>query len=244
VLTNAQGFFEFLLQHLVEVNESGTDKGRVAIVRAMGEALAKTGNSVLIDTHAQRTAQRLGVSAEAVRMEFRKAGNRAVDTTSPEAAKPQVAAAPATRPGTAEFWLIKFLLQADHDLLVWANQHLDPNWVIHPTARRIIEARFLDTTLDDPKDIAYTLKNLEGDTFACQLVTEAANERREIPNLQQQITDTTRRVRDLWIDRQIGSLNARIGDPALTDEQRLAALRNQQELRAWKRQPLATLGDS
>jgi hypothetical protein len=88
------------------------------------------------------------------------------------------------------------------------------------------------------------LKNLEGDDFACQLVTEAANERREIPNLQQQITDTTRRVRDLWIDRQIGSLNTRIGDPALSEEQRLAALKNQQELRAWKRQPLAPLGDS
>lgn len=243
ILTNAQGFFEFLLQHLVEVNESGTDKGRVAIVRAMGEALAKTGNSVLMDTHAQRTAQRLGVSAEAVRMEFRKAGNRATDTTVPEVARPP-AAAPETRPGTAEFWLIKFLLQADHDLLVWASQHLDSNWVIHPTARRIIQARFLDTTLDDPKDIAHTLKNLEGDDFACQLVTEAANERREIPNLQQQITDTTRRVRDLWIDRQIGSLNTRIGDPALSEEQRLAALKNQQELRAWKRQPLAPLGDS
>jgi DNA primase len=123
ILTNAQGFFEFLLQHLVEVNESGTDKGRVAIVRAMGEALAKTGNSVLMDTHAQRTAQRLGVSAEAVRMEFRKAGNRATDTTVPEVARPP-AAAPETRPGTAEFWLIKFLLQADHDLLVWASPTL------------------------------------------------------------------------------------------------------------------------
>lgn len=244
ILTNAQGFFEFLLQHLVEVNESGSDKGRVAIVRAMGEALAKTGNSVLMDTHAQRTAQRLGVSAEAVRMEFRKAGNRAVDTPAQERPAPQAVTPSETRPGTAEFWLIKFLLQADHDQLVWASQHLDPNWIIHPTARRIIQARFLDTELDDPKDISSTLKNLEGDTFACQLVTEAANERREIPNLQQQITDTTRRVRDLWIDRQIGSLNARIGDPALSEEQRLAALKNQQELRAWKRQALSTLGDS
>jgi hypothetical protein len=38
----------------------------------MAEAVHKTGNAVLIDTYAQRTAQRLGVDVQAVRAEFRK----------------------------------------------------------------------------------------------------------------------------------------------------------------------------
>ena len=38
----------------------------------MAEAVHKTANAVLIDTYAQRTAQRLGVDVQAVRAEFRK----------------------------------------------------------------------------------------------------------------------------------------------------------------------------
>ena len=38
----------------------------------MAEAVHKTGNNVLVDTYAQKTALRLGVSPEAVRTEFKK----------------------------------------------------------------------------------------------------------------------------------------------------------------------------
>ena len=38
----------------------------------MAEAVHKTGNAVLIDKYAQKTALRLGVSPEAVRAEFKK----------------------------------------------------------------------------------------------------------------------------------------------------------------------------
>ena len=244
ILANAQGYFEFLLQFLVDTHTVDSDKGRIAIVREMGAALAKTGNSVLLDTHAQRTAQRLGVSAEAVRMEFRKAGSHAPAASNPAPAAVPLRTPALPRPGSAEMWLIKFLLQADHDLLVWAVHHLDPNWVTHPTVRQIVEARFLDTAQENPKDVAPTLKALEGNTFACQLVTEAANERREIPNLQQQVMDTTRRLRDQWIDRQIALLNTTLGDTRMAEDQHLATLRHQQDLRTWRRQPLSPLAEA
>ena len=42
----------------------------------MAEAVHKTGNGVLIDTYAQKTALRLGVSPEAVRAEIQKNSSR------------------------------------------------------------------------------------------------------------------------------------------------------------------------
>ena len=53
-------------------NDTRTDKGRVAVLREFGEALAKTRNAVLIDTHAQKAALRLAVSVESVRAELKK----------------------------------------------------------------------------------------------------------------------------------------------------------------------------
>ena len=49
-----------------------SDKGRNTVLRDMAEAVHKTGNTVLIDTYAQKTALRLGVSPESVRAEFKK----------------------------------------------------------------------------------------------------------------------------------------------------------------------------
>jgi len=70
LVAEAGGFFEFFLDYLCRQNDPGTDKGRAAIVRLMGENLAKTGNAVLIDTYAQKTALRLGVSPDSVAPSF------------------------------------------------------------------------------------------------------------------------------------------------------------------------------
>ena len=72
LVEGAEGFFEFLLNRLCATNDATTDKGRLAILRGMAEALHKTGNSVLLDTYAQKTALRLGVTVDAVRREFSK----------------------------------------------------------------------------------------------------------------------------------------------------------------------------
>src|SRR5687767_13523226 len=66
-LNKAEGFFDWYLKRLCVTNDVQTDKGRVAVLREFGEALAKTRNAVLQDTYAQKAALRLGVSSESVR---------------------------------------------------------------------------------------------------------------------------------------------------------------------------------
>src|SRR5580698_10211288 len=73
LIEKADGYFDYYLNRLCGQNDAGTDKGRLMILRAMAEAVLKTGNTVLADTYAQKTALRLGVSPDAVRAEFRKA---------------------------------------------------------------------------------------------------------------------------------------------------------------------------
>ena len=72
LVEGAEGFFDYYLNRLCQQNDAASDKGRLAILRAMAEAVHKTGNVVLVDTYAQKTALRLGVSPEAVRAEFKK----------------------------------------------------------------------------------------------------------------------------------------------------------------------------
>src|SRR5262249_47819967 len=72
LIFKAEGFFDYYLNRLCKQNDAGSDKGRISILRAMTEAVHKTGNAVLIDTYAQKTALRLGVSTESVRAEFKK----------------------------------------------------------------------------------------------------------------------------------------------------------------------------
>ena len=67
LIERAEGFFDYYLNRLCATNEVTTDKGRLAVLRGMAEAVHKTGNGVLIDKYAQKTALRLGVTPDAVR---------------------------------------------------------------------------------------------------------------------------------------------------------------------------------
>ena len=72
LIDDAPGFFDFLINYLCQIHDADSDRGRVNIVKAMREAVQKTNNPVLIDTYAQKLSHRLGVAADAVRMEFAK----------------------------------------------------------------------------------------------------------------------------------------------------------------------------
>jgi len=72
LIERAENFFDYYLNRLCVQNDLATDKGRLAVLHAMAEATQKTGNAVLTDTYAQRTAARLGVAPEAARAEFKK----------------------------------------------------------------------------------------------------------------------------------------------------------------------------
>ena len=88
LIERAEGFFDYYLNRLCATNEVTTDKGRLAVLRGMAEAVHKTGNSVLVDKYAQKTALRLGVTPDAVRAEFRKLSRTKART--PETAEPEV----------------------------------------------------------------------------------------------------------------------------------------------------------
>ena len=200
LVENAEGFFDYLLNRLCALNGVETDKGQLAILRGMAEAVHKTGNVVLVDKYAQKTALRLGVSPEAVRAEFKKIP--ALKAVSAESeAESTAAEIQSPRPSTHEFWLLKLLLLHD-ELIAGATLHLDMNWVSHPLVRQIVTQRLAAQTNENWKNLAAFLDECETPEMR-NLVTEAAAEDRKIPNPEQQLADVLHRLRNEFLDRQI-----------------------------------------
>jgi DNA primase len=241
ILNRAEGYFDFLLRHLVLENDTTSDRGRMAVVRAMGEAAQTTGNAVLLDTYAQKTAQRLSVNVESVRTEFRKARLNAAPARE-EASEPPIeeSAEPEAlpRPSGTELWLLKLLLLAPEHAH-FAADHLDPGWITHPTVRRIAAVHFSMGT-----DVAGLISQFAGDDFARSLISESASEQRAIPEPEKQLADVILRLRNAAHDATMASLSSTLADASLPDQERLAALSEQNRLRSEKRKPLHPLGDA
>ncbi len=235
---NAEGFFDYYLNRLCKLDDANTDKGRNAILRGMAGAVHKTGNGVLIDKFAQKTALRLGVAPEAVRAEFAKVRTSESGVRSPENEESaSIGPEPETpRPNPQEFWLLKLLLLHD-DLVAWASLHLDVDWISHPLARQIVEKRLAAHTNESWKSLAAFLDGCETPEMR-SLVTEAAAEDRKIPNPDQQLGDVVLKLRNQFLDRQIAASIQRAGRPETSEDGRLEMLRQQQELRQQKRVPL------
>ncbi|MCX6927380.1 MAG: DNA primase, partial [Verrucomicrobia bacterium] len=235
LIEHAEGFFDYYLNRLCATNEVRTDKGRLAVLRSMAEAVHKTGNGVLIDKYAQKTALRLGVTPEAVRAEFRKLSR--TRTPPPEPVEPPMeedAAMP--RPSNHEYWLLKLLLRHD-DVVAWAAAHLDPGWVQHPQARQIVAQRLAAHASQTWTSLAAFLDECEAPEIR-SLITEATTEPRPIPNPSQQLSDVALRLRNLFLDRELAALMQRANQPQTTEAERLELLHQQQELRQLKRQPI------
>jgi DNA primase len=235
LIESAEGFFDYYLHRLCATNEVTTDKGRLAVLRGMAEAVHKTGNVVLVDKYAQKTALRLGVTPDAVRAEFRKLSRarapapESVEPPEEESASPQ-------RPSTLEYWLLKLLLQHD-DLVAWAAAHLDPGWVQHSQVRQIISKRLAAHANNTWNSLAAFLDECDSPEMR-SLVTEATAEPRPLPNPSQQLSDVALRLRNQFIDRQFAALMQRANQPKCSDAERLDLLHQQQELRRLKRQPI------
>ena len=236
LIERAEGFFDYHLHHLCAANQVTTDKGRLAVLRAMAEAVHKTGNSVLIDNYAQKTALRLGVTPDAVRAEFRKllraktATPETVEAPAEESSRPQP-------PSTHEYWLLKLLLLHE-ELVGWAALHLDPKWLQHPLARQIISRRLAAHTDQTWHSLPAFLDELETPEMQ-NLTTEATADQRSIPNPSQQLSDVALRLRNQFLDRRLADLLQRANQPEISDTERLDLLRQQQALRLLKRQPLS-----
>ncbi len=242
LIQQADGFFDWHLKRLCETNDLKTDKGRLAVLRSMSEAVHKTGNEVLVDTYAQKTALRLGVDPGAVRQEFRK-GRRSkpvpAETPAPEGT---AAPEPVKRPSPVELWLLKLLLGHD-DLGACAASRLDVKWIEHPLvadlARRRMEAHKARTWVS----LAAFLDEC-GAPELQNLVTEAVSLERPLPNPQQQLSDLTLKLRNQFLDGQLAAVLHKLNQPETSEDERLRLLREQTELRALKRKPIADPGPS
>ena len=200
----------------------------------MAEAVHKTANPVLVDKYAQKTALRLGVAPEAVRLEFRSDPSPVAlrRTRRIERARTRTSA----RPSSHEFWLLKLLLLQD-EAVAWANAHLDVNWVQHTVVREIVAARF--SRFEQQSDAAATaLLGQFEDPSVRSLISEALAEARSIPNPMQQVQDLVLRLRNQFIDQELNRLIQRCSLPGVSDAERLQLLQQQQELRRTKKLPL------
>ncbi|SPE57116.1 DNA primase [Verrucomicrobia bacterium] len=136
LIEKAQGFFDYYLARLCAAHPVTTDKGRLAVLRSMAEAVNKTGNLVLIDTYAQKTALRLAVSPDSVRQEFKRQG-RVRGATPPPLEAPSAPQKEVAPPARDESGLLQLLFQHE-DLVEWAAGHLDVQWLEHPLVRKIV----------------------------------------------------------------------------------------------------------
>jgi DNA primase len=240
LIERAEGFFDYYLNRLCSSNDLGSDKGQMAVVRAMAESVHKSGSVVLVDKYAQKTALRLGVSPEAARAEFKKAlRSKAKAENQVEEVPSQAETLP--RPTTQEFWLLKLALLND-DLTDWLAAHLDLDWLQHPHVKQVLSRRLCGATGGDLS--ATGLLAAFDDSAVRSLITEALAEDRSIPNPVQQAKDIVLRLRNQSFDQQLSGLIQRANDPALTDVERVTILQQQQALRSSKSKPLAARSDN
>jgi DNA primase len=234
LVARAEGFFDFYLKLLCRQEDVSTDKGRLQVLRSMGEAVNKTGNRVLVDTYAQKTALRLAVSPDAVRDEFRKA--RRASAAPPAASEAAPSAEEVTTPiPTHEAWLLKLLLLHE-DVVPWAASHLRLEWISDPRTRFVVEKRFdalRSSTWNGPAGLVSEL-----DPVLAALVTGLLADPRGIPNAGQQLRDLAVRLRNQHLDREIANLARRLSLPETAEADRVEMLRQQAALRQAKRQPV------
>jgi DNA primase len=246
LIENARGFFDYYLDRLCTLHDPATDRGRRAVVQGMAEALHKAGSEVLRDTHAQKTALRLGVAAEAMRQEFKK-NKRATAAVQGEESDQSDASdqPPAPRPTQHEWWLLRVLLE-NNDHIDWVAAHLDVAWLPTPDAREIVAQRLRQA--QDWPGVAAWLSQPENTRWQ-SLVSEILADSHPIPDAAVLVQGSSTRdgiikiLRDKDIERRLAELNRRVTAPDATEEACGGLLSEIQRLRQLKKQPLTPLSD-
>jgi DNA primase len=236
LVSGAEGFFDFYLGRLCATNDVATDRGRLAVVKSMAEAVLKTGSAVLADTYAQKTAQRLGVAPEAVRAEFKKA-RRPAAPAAPAADEAPAGTEQVAAPSEREFWLLRFLLQNDEHV-PWVALHLDLGWLTHPLVRQLVAARLTAQARETWRGLADWLSQFE-DEAARSLITEAVAQNVPPEQLGRKIAETVQMLRNDHLDHELVTLTQRLGQPGLSETEWVEIERRKADLRRLRQQPLA-----
>ena len=247
LVSKSREFFDFYLDHLCAIHDPRIEKGQVAVVRAMGEMVRRSGDAVVMDKYAQKTSMKLStfmqlpVSADAVRAEFKKAAPARPARTEQEEDDAAPAEEQPPEPSEREFWLLRFVLNADEHI-DWLWNHLDLAWVQHPTVRAIIDKR-LQAHHDNSWHGIPGFVSAEEDAFAQRLITEAVAETPGT-DLERKLADTVRMLRNTFIDRRLAALTAHLAQPELSPEQFTAIETEKTYLRRWKTEPLRPKADA
>jgi len=240
LIENARGFFDYYLDRLCALHDAASDRGRRAIVQGMAEALHKTGSEVLRDTHAQKTALRLGVAAEAMRQEFRKDARGKIAESEEEAASspalPDVS--------VQERWLLRLVLESDEQV-EWVAAHLELEWVENAVVREIVARRL--QTMDEWPGLAGWLSQLETPHWV-SLITDVLSGVKAAP-IEANLKGIAGRdgaikiLRDKHIERRLAALNRQLAAPDLPEAAQAEVLAETQHLRHLKKQPLSPKRD-
>ncbi len=255
LVASAEGFFDYYLNRLCATNEINSDKGRLVVLRSMAESVQKTGNSVLIDTYAQKTALRLGVSVDAIRKEFSKikmpmAIVRTEDKPDDLVPADEMEAEVFTRPSQEEFTLIKLLLEYDNSV-EHLSKTMDSNWFPSQISREIFSRRIHLFKTDSWAGLNEFLAECSEpaiQSFVTECLTKPlvpntdgykSPRKTELPNPEIQLADVALKLRNQFLDRQIATLTQKISQPETGDDERLSLLREQMKLKEQKRLPLS-----
>jgi hypothetical protein len=122
----------------------------------------------------------------------------------------------------------------------WAALYLDVNWIVHASVRHIIDRRIVAQQTETWHNLGEFLDGFEMPEDR-SLITEAAAEDRTIPNPEIQLADVVLKLRNQHLEHQIASLTQKVSQPETADADKVQLLQQQQQLRAQKRSPLATL---
>jgi DNA primase len=236
LISSAQDFFDYFLDRLCVTNKLETDLGRRTILKAMGEAVYKTGSGVLIEKYARKTAGRLGVLPESVLADFKKFSVSKISSAEDEDVSAEVKI---PRPAPFEFHLLKLLLLHD-ELVTQVVLHLDLNWIANSFTREIVERRFEAQKNGTWKNLAAFLDECDSAEMR-NLVTEVAAEERKIPNPETQLADVVLKLRNQFLEKQIATLTQKASRPEISDAEKIGLLQEQQKLREQKRSALLPL---
>jgi len=236
LVRQAEGFFDFYLKRLCAMHDTTGDLGRRSVVAAMREALWKTNDLVLLDTFAQKTAQRLGVSSDAVRAEFKKARPAASGPLEAAAPETEGGAAAAPQPTPHELHLLRLMLHS-REIAARAAAHLRLEWLRHAVLQRVVDR--LLRLLEDNHWIegAPFLALFEEDAAAHDLVARCLAEDRPLPQPETQLADVLLGLRNQAIARRAEEVMRQLLQPDLDPARKIGLLKERQELMLLKRQP-------
>lgn len=245
LVEQAEGFFDYYLRRLCSANEATTDRGRAAILHGMAEAVYKTGSAVLIDKFAQKTALRLGVSADAVRVEFKKTARGSPGGVTEQDADQSEAEAP--KASSQELLLLKLLFDAE-EYLPWLADNLKAEWIGNSLVRDVFTRRMECHRAGEWHGLPDFIADFEkGQGLITEALTRELvmhtdgtkySRKSAVPASGSQVCDIVKGLRNDCIDGQLVALTQRLADPATSDAERTDILRRQEELRRLKRQAL------